>query len=550
MLLSLSVQNYALIEQLNIDFSNQFATITGETGAGKSILLGALGLIMGNRADLSSLKDKEKKCVVEASFEISKYNLKSIFEDNDLDFENTTIIRREILPSGKSRAFINDTPVNLSELQLLAENLIDIHSQHQTRELEQQNYQMSILDAIGLNADNLKKYAILLSDFKQKNKELDQALVDKNTLFAAQEYNTFLLNELLQIGLQPDEQVELETELLSLNNSELITETLNKLVSSANDEQYGFITAIKDSKNALQKIAGFSALYSEVFERVQSSLIELEDLVDTTINLAEKNIYNPERLAYISNRLQIIYDLQKKHQVTSIEDLLEVQNQLSEKVILVDNLEEKIAELNNYLSQKTTELNSVSKLISQNRSKAIPVFVSKISSILFELGMPDSQFKMELNTSNSFLSNGTDELELLFSANKGTSLGSFKKVASGGEMSRIMLAIKAVLADFSKLPTILFDEIDTGVSGEIALKMGEIMKKMSANRQVFAITHLPQIAAKGVSQYKVSKETFADNTISKIVKLNTEERIIEIAEMLSGKQITESAMFHAKTLLN
>lgn len=550
MLLSLSVQNYALIEQLNIDFSNQFATITGETGAGKSILLGALGLIMGNRADLSSLKDKEKKCVVEASFEISKYNLKSIFEDNDLDFENTTIIRREILPSGKSRAFINDTPVNLSELHLLAENLIDIHSQHQTRELEQQNYQMSILDAIGLNTDNLKKYAVLLSDFKQKNKELEQAIVDKNTLFAAQEYNTFLLNELLQIGLQPNEQVELETELLSLNNSELITETLNKLVSSANDEQYGFITAIKDSKNAFQKIAGFSALYSEVFERVQSTLIELEDVVDTTISLADKNIYNPERLAYISNRLQIIYDLQKKHQVTSIEDLLEVQNQLSEKVVLVDNLEEKIVELNNYLSQKTTELNSVSKLISQNRREAIPVFVSKISSILFELGMPDSQFKMELNTSNSFLSNGTDELELLFSANKGTSLGSFKKVASGGEMSRIMLAIKAVLADFSKLPTILFDEIDTGVSGEIALKMGEIMKNMSANRQVFAITHLPQIAAKGDSQYKVSKETFADNTISKIVKLNTEERITEIAEMLSGKQITESAMFHAKTLLN
>ncbi len=550
MLLSLSVQNYALIEQLNIDFSNQFDTITGETGAGKSILLGALGLIMGNRADLSSLKDKEKKCVVEASFEISKYNLKSIFEDNDLDFENTTIIRREILPSGKSRAFINDTPVNLSELQLLAENLIDIHSQHQTRELEQQNYQMSILDAIGLNTDNLKKYAVLLSDFKQKNKELEQAIVDKNTLFASQEYNTFLLNELLQIGLQPNEQEELETELLSLNNSELITETLNKLVSSANDEHYGFINAIKDSKNALQKIAGFSTLYSEVFERIQSSLIELEDVVDSTINLAEKNIYNPDRLAYISNRLQIIYDLQKKHQVTSIEDLLEVQNQLSEKVILVDNLEEKITELNNYLSQKTTEINSVSNLISQNRSEAIPVFVSKISSILFELGMPDSQFKMELNTSNSFLSNGTDELELLFSANKGTSLGSFKKVASGGEMSRIMLAIKAVLADFSKLPTILFDEIDTGVSGEIALKMGEIMKKMSENRQVFAITHLPQIAAKGYSQYKVSKETFADNTISKIVKLNTEERIIEIAEMLSGKQITESAMFHAKTLLN
>lgn len=550
MLLSLSVQNYALIEQLNINFSNQFATITGETGAGKSILLGALGLIMGNRADLSSLKDKEKKCVVEASFEISKYNLKSLFISNDLDYEDTTIIRREILPSGKSRAFINDTPVNLSELQLLAENLIDIHSQHQTRELEQQNYQMSILDAIGSNTDNLREYSILLSDFKLKTKELDQAIIDKSTLFAAQEYNTYLLNELLQIGLHTNEQEELETELLSLNNSELISDTLNKLVSSAHEEQFGFITAIKDSKNAFQKIAGFSALYSDVFERLNSSLIELEDVVDTSFNLAEKNIYNPERLEFISNRLQAIYDLQKKHQVTSIEDLLEIQNQLSDKVVLVDNLEEKIAELHSYLADKTTELNSVANLISQNRGKAIPVFVSKISSILHELGMPDSQFKMELNTSNSFFSNGKDELELLFSANKGTSLGSFKKVASGGEMSRIMLAIKAILADFSKLPTILFDEIDTGVSGEIALKMGEIMKKMSANRQVFAITHLPQIASKGDSQYKVSKETILENTISKIVKLNSEERIIEIAEMLSGKQITESAVSHAKTLLN
>lgn len=550
MLLSLSVQNYALIEQLNITFSNQFATITGETGAGKSILLGALGLIMGNRADLSSLKDKEKKCVVEASFEISKYNLNSIFEANELDYEDITIIRREILPSGKSRAFINDTPVNLSELQLLAENLIDIHSQHQTRELEQQNYQISILDAISSNSDNLQEYSILLSDFKLKTKELEQAIIDKSTLFAAQEYNTYLLNELLQAGLQTNEQEELETELLSLNNSELISDTLGKLVSSANDEQFGFIKTIKDSKNAFQKIAGFSELYADVFERLNSSLLELEDLVDTSFNLAEKNVYNPERIEFISNRLQSIYDLQKKHQVTSIEDLLEIQNQLSEKVVLVDNLEEKIAELNSFLTNKTIELHSISNRISQNRGKAIPVFISKISSILQELGMPDSQFKMELITSNSFLSNGKDELELLFSANKGSNLGSFKKVASGGEMSRIMLAIKAILADFSKLPTILFDEIDTGVSGEIALKMGEIMKKMSKNRQVFAITHLPQIASKGDAQYKVSKETIGENTISKIVKLNTEDRIIEIAEMLSGKQISESAISHAKTLLN
>ena len=550
MLLSLSVQNYALIEQLNINFTNQFATITGETGAGKSILLGALGLIMGNRADLSSLKDKEKKCVVEASFEVSKYNLKALFEANDLDYENTTIIRREILPSGKSRAFINDTPVNLSELQILAENLIDIHSQHQTRELEQQNYQISILDAIGSNSENLKEYSLLLFDFKQKSKELEQAIADKNTLFTAQEYNSYLLNELIQVGLQPNEQAELEEELLSLNNSELISETLSKLVSSANEEQFGFINALKDCKNALQKIATFSTSYSDLYERLNSSLIELEDIADTSFNLAEKNVYNPERLEFISSRLQTIYDLQKKHQVATIEDLIEIRNQLDEKVLLVDNLEDTINSLNIYLNAKTTELNEKAKKITENRSKAIPVFIDKISSILFQLGMPDSQFKMELIASNQFLSNGKDELELLFSANKGTSLGSFKKVASGGEMSRIMLAIKSILADFSNLPTILFDEIDTGVSGEIALKMGEIMKKMSQNRQVFAITHLPQIASKGDAQYKVSKETIADNTISKIIRLNDEERIVEIAEMLSGKQITDSALTHAKTLLN
>lgn len=550
MLLSLSVQNYALIEQLNINFSNQFATITGETGAGKSILLGALGLIMGNRADLSSLKDKEKKCVVEASFEISNYKLQNLFETNDLDYENTTIIRREILPSGKSRAFINDTPVNLSELQILAENLIDIHSQNQTRELEQQNYQISILDAIGSNSENLKHYTDLISDYKQKSKELEQAIAEKNTLLTAQEYNSYLLNELLQVALQPGEQTELEAELLGLNNSELISETLNKLVSSANEEQFGFINSLKECKNALQKIAAFSTSYSELYERLNSALIELEDITDTSFNLAEKNIYNPERLEFISSRLQTIYDLQKKHQVSSIEDLIEIRNQLDEKVLLVDNFEEKINSLQKYLSVKTSELNASAKKITENRSKAIPVFIDKISSILFQLGMPDSQFKIELLPSNQFLSNGKDELELLFSANKGTSLGSFKKVASGGEMSRIMLAIKSVLADFSQLPTILFDEIDTGVSGEIALKMGEIMRKMSKNRQVFAITHLPQIASKGEAQYKVSKETLSENTVSKIVKLTSEERIVEIAEMLSGKNFTDSALTHAQTLLN
>ncbi len=550
MLLALSVNNYALIEQLNIDFTNQFATITGETGAGKSILLGALGLIMGNRADLSSLKDKEKKCVVEATFELSNYMLHSLFEANDMDYEATTIIRREILPSGKSRAFVNDTPVNLSELQLLAERLIDIHSQQQTRDLEQQEYQISILDAIANNAVVLKDYAIALSGYKQNIKSLDQAIAEKNALAVAQDYNLYLFTELQQVNLQPNEQADLEEELLNLNNSELISETLSKLITSANEEQFGFLNSLKDVKLAFQKIAPFSSLYADLFERLQSSIIELEDITETSLHLAEKNIYDPERLEFLSNRLQTLYDLQKKHQVTSVQELIDIRNQLDDKVVLVDNLEEQILALRQALEVKTNQLNEIADQITLKRREAIPVFVNQISAILSQLGMPDSQFKMDLISSASFLSNGKDELELLFSANKGSSLGAIKKVASGGEMSRIMLAIKSVLADFSQLPTILFDEIDTGVSGEIALKMGEIMKKMSANRQVFAITHLPQIAAKGNAQYKVSKQTIGENTISQIVKLSNDERIVEIAEMLSGKDITSSALTHAKTLLN
>lgn len=550
MLLSLSVQNYALIEHLEIDFSNQFSTITGETGAGKSILLGALGLIMGNRADLSSLKDKEKKCVVEATFQIEKYNLIPLFEEQGLDYENTTIIRREILPSGKSRAFVNDTPVNLAEVQLLAEHLLDIHSQQETRELEQQNYQLAIIDAIGDNSQLLKQYTLELAYYKKAQKELENLLIERDKNSKEQDYNIFLLNELEQAQLKSGEQKELESELESLNNVELINESLNKLVAFANEEQIGFISILKDAKQALSKITNFSSSYQEIFERLQSTLIELEDIVETSQMLAEKVVFDPERIAYVSSRLQTIYDLQKKHQVASIEELIQIQESLSITVNRNSDLSNCIQKLEKDVATKEIVISQIALVLRENREEAIPKLTLKVEEILTDLGMPNAKFQINLIPSETFLNTGKDIVELLLSANKGTNFGLIKKVASGGEMSRIMLAIKSILADYTKLPTIIFDEIDTGVSGEIALKMGDIMKGMSAKRQVFAITHLPQIAAKGNQHYKVFKYNEGLTTLSKIVVLSQEERIKEIAEMLSGKELTESAINHAKTLLN
>lgn len=550
MLLSLSVQNYALIEHLEIDFSANFSTITGETGAGKSILLGALGLIMGNRADLSALKDKEKKCIVEATFKIEAYNLQQLFADNDLDYEATTIIRREILPSGKSRAFVNDTPTNLAELQLLTAYLIDIHSQHDTKELEQQEYQLSILDAMGNNAEVLKEYTAQLSTYKSLVKQLEILKEEQRQSSKEEEYNIFLLQELEAANLKSDEQEILEEELETLNNVEVIHENLAKTIALSREEQIGFLNTLKESKNALQKIASFSSKYEELAARMQSVIIELEDVSDLCAEYVEKVIFDPERMNWLTSRLQLIYDLQKKHYVQTISELLEIQASLTIKVGRVTGLADEIQALSEKIESQEKQVTNLATVLSNNRSKAIPDFGSKAEVILKELGIPNAAFQINLIPSISFLTSGKDELQLLFSANKGSNFGTLKKVASGGEMSRIMLAIKSILADFTQLPTIVFDEIDTGVSGEIALKMAEIMKQMSQKRQVFAITHLPQIAAKGNQHYKVSKFIQGETTLSKIEKLASEARIHELAEMLAGKNYTESAITHAKTLLN
>lgn len=550
MITSLSIKNYALIEKLTIDFSRGFSIITGETGAGKSIILGAIGLVLGKRADLTSLKNKEEKCVIEAHFEISKYNLKEFFETNDLDYEDETIIRREILPSGKSRAFINDSPVNLQELQDLSLFLIDIHSQQQTQELSDEGVQFRIIDAIANNFDTIQSYQKVLKSYKSDKSKLNALLKKQSDSGKEQEYNTFLLNELVMAKLKPGEQEELEADYEKLNNVEIIKEAIDKSLVIANEEQFGVFHNLNEIKTSLQKIALFSPEYQNIFERITSLAIEFDDVSRELQNSSEKLLNDPAQLELVSQKLQLIYNLQKKHQVTSVDELIEIQANLGNTLLELDNIEEEIAVLSKAIDQKVTELDTFSATIHQNRKNAIPVLSQKLVSILETLGMPNVRFNMELLPSETYFQNGKDELQFLFSANKGTDFGLLKKVASGGEMSRIMLAVKAILAQYSKLPTLIFDEIDTGVSGEIAIRMGEIMKEMSATMQIFAITHLPQIAAKGDSHFKVFKSTVDDDTQSELKLLSQDERVIEIAQMLSGAVVSDSALNHAKALLN
>ena len=550
MLQTLHIRNFALIEHLNIDFSSNFSTITGETGAGKSILLGALGLVLGNRADLTSLKEKDQKCVVEAHFGIADYNLQDFFEKNDLDYEAVTILRREILPSGKSRAFVNDSPVNLPELQELGSHLIDIHSQQQTRELSDELYQMQIIDAVAGNSDILESYKKQHLGYKAILFELKALNEQKEQLGKEHDYNMYLLNELLAASLKPGEQEEMEAELEKLGNVEFIKESLGRALTLITEEQMGAAQNMKEIKVALHKISSISPEYSGFYERIASLLIELDDIAGDMSQNFEYLTDDPERLELINQKLQVIYALQKKHQAATVEELLEIQERLDNKALLADGLDGKIEKLIANAESSKQALNATAEALHEKRLMAIPVLTEKLTALLAQLGMPNARFSFNIKQAEVFHTDGKDEMELLFSANKGTSFGLLKKVASGGEMSRIMLAVKAVLAEYSKLPTIIFDEIDTGVSGEIAHKMGDTMKAMSRSMQVFAITHLPQIAAKGNQHYKVYKTTQGETTVSELKLLTNNERVREVAEMLSGKDITDSALNHARALLN
>lgn len=550
MLSSLSIKNYALIENLKVDFQDKLSIITGETGAGKSILLGGLALVLGKRADASLVYNKEKKCIIEAEFAIEKYNLNLFFEQEDLDYEIVTTIRREILPNGKSRAFINDTPVTLSVLNSFSEKLIDIHSQHETLQLADTAFQFQILDSLADNDEYLASYSRGLTLFKSLTNELEMLLSNQQKAQQEFDYNSFVLNELEQVILKEGEQEDLEEILEKLSHVEEIKMNLSEAIQISEDEQIGLKNLLNQLKNNINKIADFAEAYKYLYERVNSLFIELSDIVNEFENENESLEYNPKELEKTENRLQIIYNLQKKHAVSSIEELLKIQEIYREKIFEVENSSEHIEIKKAEIEKIKQNLEKSATKIHERRERAIPVFIKELETILAVLEMKNTRLSINLVKSDQLLSNGKDNLEFLISSNKGMTFESLKKIASGGEMSRIMLAVKSILSKYTKLPAIIFDEIDTGVSGEVSNKIAALMQKMSANMQVLTITHLPQIAAKGDQHYKVFKEE-KDNIIHSNIKLlNDNERIVELAEMLGGHDIAESAIAHAKQLLS
>ncbi|AXG70973.1 DNA repair protein RecN [Kordia sp. SMS9] len=550
MLTQLSIKNFALIDSLQVEFDKGLTIITGETGAGKSILLGGLALILGKRADLSSLKNKERKCVIEAEFAIKKYKLKHFFTENDLDYDQDTIVRREILPSGKSRAFVNDVPVRLGVLQALGDQLIDIHSQHQTLQLTDNQFQFQVIDILANVSEEVHSYQELLKTYQFTQKELKKIREERSALEKEHDYNMFLLKELEEARLEGLILADLEAQYERLNNAEDIKTNLSASEQLLSDEQVGVLNLLSELQVASGKLADIAPEFAQLAERVQSSYIELDDIYNEIINLQSEASFDPDLLEEISGKLQKIFDLQKKHNVLSVEELISIQTELSEKASVSENIDEHIQTKEKALAAISKQLQQIAKTIHDQRSKGIPSLVAQLEKMLATLGMPNARFNINVQLSNQFYANGMDDLQFLFAANKGGNFNELKKAASGGELSRVMLCIKAILSTYMQLPTIMFDEIDTGVSGEVANKMANIMQKMSKSMQVFAITHLPQIAAKGKQHFKVYKQDINEVTTTQLKELQAEERIQEIAQMLSGAKISDSAMANAKELLN
>jgi DNA repair protein RecN (Recombination protein N) len=546
----LSIKNFALIEDISVNFKEGFTIITGETGAGKSILLGALSLLLGKRADLSSIKNSSKKCIIEGEFQIQSYRLKDLFVSEDIDYEEVTIIRREILPNGKSRAFINDTPVNLSTLSVLAEKLIDIHNQHQTLEISSQDFQFNVIDALADTKVLLDVYKTDLSLLKEKKKQLQKLIESKNNAQKELDYNTFLLEELEEARLKPDELTTLEEEYEKLNNVESIQENLAEIIELISNEELGVIHVLNEIKSKINKLKTLSTSFEILSSRLESVQIELKDIhldLNSELDTAEAN---PQRLQEINDRLQLLNKLLNKHQSITVDELIEIKESLAQSVEETSGLDLKIQILQQDVSDLEICLNQNASRIHQARTSVLSDLTDKLEKTLSGLGMPNAKFQIELSHSKNFYENGKDELSFLFTANKGAAFGELKKVASGGELSRIMLAIKSILANYSQLPTIIFDEIDTGVSGEVANKIADILKSMSQKMQVISITHLPQIAAKGDNHFKVFKEDVENQTFTRLKQLSHENRIVELAEMLSGEKKSDSALAHARELLN
>jgi DNA repair protein RecN (Recombination protein N) len=524
--------------------------ITGETGAGKSILLGALSLVLGGRADSNVLKNKERNCIVEGIFHIRGYGLESFLEQNDIDYDSELIIRRTINTAGKSRAFINDIPVNITIVKDLGNKLLDIHSQHQNLLLSSSKFQLSVVDAVTKFGNLQNDYKKYFKAYKTEEKKLSDLLNQSAKARADYDYIKFQFEQLEQAELKPEEQKELEIEAQELSNVEEIKSGYDKLTAILSYDEVSVVNLLKESELVLTRLSKVHLPSQELSRRLKESFIEIKDISEEIFHINESMEVNPERLLTVENRLNIIYNLQQKHRVGTVAELIEIQRNYENSLNEIDNFDEIISQTQKRLDENLRTVKEIAQQISKLRQQTIPTVESHVSTLLKSLGMPNVTFKIELVATENYSFDGADDVTFLFSANKDMPPDEISKVASGGEMSRLMLALKSLLVEGMKLPTIIFDEIDTGVSGEVADKMGDIIKFLSKKTQVINITHLPQIAAKGDSHYLVYKEDTDTTTSTKVRKLNKDERILEIAKMLSGSKITEPAMEHAKGLLN
>lgn len=551
MIKQLHIQNFTLIDELNIDFHSGFSVITGETGAGKSIILGAIGLLLGNRADMKQIKTGADKCVVEAHFDLSQYQLEEFFEEEDIDYDPTdTILRREITSKGKSRAFINDTPAALSSMKRLGEHLIDVHSQHQNLLLQKENFQLNVVDIIAHNADKMAEYKLQFQQYQQLSKQLQQLIDDIANSKQQEEYLTFQFNELEKAQLNnPDEQDELEQKIQELSHVEDIKSALFGADTILNADEMGIDNLLRQASNHLHNIEHVYPDAIELAERIDSSRIELQDIAHDISVKAERVDFDPEEFERMNNRIDTINSLEQKYHVNDLASLIEIKQNIEEQLNNISHGDEEVEELQKKVQQQHDKCQQLAAQLTTLRKKAGAVVEKEMQQLLVPLGIPHVRFKVDIQPKELSL-DGADSVSFLFSANTSTPLQPVSNVASGGEIARVMLSLKAMISNAVKLPTIIFDEIDTGVSGRIAEKMAQIMQEMGQEgRQVISITHLPQIAAMGTTHYKVSKEETAQGTISHMRQLNNDERIDEIAQMLSGSEITPEAINNARALI-
>lgn len=548
MLQNLYIKNYILISELNIEFNNGFTTITGETGAGKSILLGALSLLTGSRTDTTVLFNKDNKCIVEGFFELGNYNLEYLFTNLDIDYDNTTIIRREINKTGKSRAFINDTPVNISTLKIIGEKLIDIHSQHNNLSLKDNSFYFQIIDSFSKINKQVIEYKNKYTALKKLTKELNE-LTDKLSKEKQElDYHQFQFDTINNANLISTEQEELEQELKKLNNAEEIKSNLSKINLDLEESDENIISKLKDIENSYNKLS-LLGIDNKYASRIESIIIELKDIAQDSDSINNEIVFDASRIEQLNNRLNLIYELQHKYSVSTINELIDIKNDIEKKLISFNTEDTKLKELNSQVTSLNNELLNSAKNISEKRNRSKSDIESIISLNLHELGIKNAKFKIEIEQADNLSINGIDKIQFLFSANKNIATADISKAASGGELSRIMLSLKNMLANSNNLPTIIFDEIDTGVSGDIASKMAETMQNLAKKTQVISITHLPQIAAKGNQHLIVYKTDKNNTTETSIKKINTNDRINELAKMLSGKNITEAAIQNATELL-